>query len=681
MEKIELYPGLIFQIPDQPKKSEIAGINFLKKDQKWVRPEPPENYAFLSEQEQLIIALEEDKKCEEGYWFMCNGIPTYISGDNYFYLTHFQIDEGYPDYRDVDRRWFYAWEACDKDPRCLGLIYTKKRRDGFSYRAMSITLNRARKTFNSNYGMMSKTGKDAKELFRKFIYGFKNMYSFFKPQVSTAEDVQNSMLLATPTKRVSHKNRITKKEISLNTKIDWKNTAANSYDSEKIKLLTADEAGKWEEANFSSWFNKAKTTAVLGGRFIGKILVGSTVNESNKGGAVFELVWNNSLANDRTLNDRTKSGLYRYFVPAYDGLEYFIDEYGKSVIETPEVPVMGLHGDLIAIGAKEYKDNERKALRDSKNLAAYYEEVRQFPFREEDSFIIPANEKMVFDLDRLYEQIEHNSMSVNDRFLIRGNFEWKNGQRDTEVQWEPNSNGRWLMWWMPKIELRNVTKKIHGKIAPVNDHTGLFSLDPYASVRTISPTRESKAASHGFRKLDISEIEMSDCFVTEYWGRPSDPLIVYEDMIKQCVFYGWKLYVERNVKGCFDYFRMRGYDNYLMRRTANTFSETSQDDEPGLPNYSQAVRTVLIENYQNYIVNKVGYNQSTGKIGLMPFSNTLKDAIDFDPDKWTDYDLTVSAMIAVVGSRGYVAPKRAYTEKLKLFERYDTTGGMSTLIQ
>lgn len=674
MQEVNLYPGLLFTIPDVPKRSAIAGSDLPVKQQKWIRPKPPENHELLSEEEQLVIALEEDRRCEEGYWFMCKGTPTYITGDHYFYLTHFMIDVGYPNYLDVDRRWFYVWLLCDGDLNCLGLIYDKKRRDGFSYRAMAITLNRARKTFNSNYGMMSKTGADAKELFRKLVYGFKNMYSFFKPQVSTAEDVKNTLLLATPSKRVSHKNRKIQKEISLNTKIDWKNTATNSYDSEKEKIITADEAAKWEEANFEVWFNKAKTTAILGGKIIGKLLVGSTVNEANKGGQAFHNVWVNSLATNRTANGRTISGLYRYFVPAFDGLEGFVDEYGQSVIETPENPIMGIDGNWITVGAKEYKENERKALRESKNLVAYYEEVRQFPFREEDSFIIPANEKMVFDLERLYEQIEHNEMAIDGRHLVRGNFEWRNGQRDTEVYWDPNPNGRWLMYWMVKPELRNLHKKIHAKLAPINDHTGLFSLDPYASVKTISPTRESKAASHGFRKFDLNEPETSDCFVTEYWGRPSDPLIVYEDMIKQCVFYGWKLYVERNVKGCFDYFRMRGYDNYLMRRTANTFSETSQDDEPGLPNYSQAVRTVLIENYQNYIVNKVGYNQSTGKIGLMPFNNTLRDAIDFDPDKWTDYDLTVSAMIAVVGSRGFSPPKRTYTQPLNLFPKYDTSG-------
>lgn len=678
MQEINLYAGLVFQIPDVPKRSAIAGSDLPVKQQKWIRPTPPENYKFLSPDEQLVIALEEDRKCEQGFWFMCRGCPTFLTGDHYFYLTHFMIDEGYPQYRDVDRRWFYAWQLCDQDKNCLGMIYTKKRRDGFSYRAMAITLNRARKTFNSNYGMMSKTGGDAKELFRKFIYGFKYMYSFMKPQVSSAEDVKNSLLLATPTQRVTRKNRVVEKEISLNTKIDWKNTAENSYDSEKVKLLTADECGKWEEAKFDIWFNKAKTTAVLGGKIIGKLLCGSTVNEGVKGGDIFKGVWNNSLATDRTLNNRTKSALYRYFVPAYDGLEDFIDEYGQSVIETPEAPVMGIDGEWITMGSLQYKENERKSLRESKNLTAYYEELRQFPFVEADAFIIPANDKMVFDLERIYEQIEHNDMALDGRQVVRGNFEWKNGQRDTEVYWDPNPNGRWLQYWMVKPELRNISKKIYGKIAPVNDHTGLFSLDPYAAVKTIDANRESWAASHGFRKFDLNEPETSDGFVTEYWARPSDPLIVYEDMIKQCVFFGWKLYVERNVKGCFDYFRMRGYDNYLMRRTANTFSETSQDDEPGLPNYSQAVRTVLIENYQNYIVNKVGYNQSTGKIGLMPFNNTLRDAIAFDPEKWTDYDLTVSAMIAVVGSRGHTPPKRSYDAPLNLFPMFDNRGMIST---
>ena len=140
--------------------------------------------------------------------------------DHYFYLNWFQIDSGYPDYRDRDRRWFYHWQLCDEDEQCLGQMYGKLRRDGYSYRCDSILLNRARKTFNANYGIVSKTGEDAKEMFNKLVHGFMELPSFFKPQVQSAEDVKKELVFKTPQQRVTFKNRGTTKEDRKSTRLN-----------------------------------------------------------------------------------------------------------------------------------------------------------------------------------------------------------------------------------------------------------------------------------------------------------------------------------------------------------------------------------------------------------------------------------------------------------------------------
>ncbi len=677
MEGIELYPGLIYHLPK--RVGSISNYKIVKHKQKWERTSLPDNWDELSDEEQMSFAEEEDRKCTEGYWFLNNGVETYITGDHYHYINWFKLDIGYAEYRDVDRRWFYAWEICDKDPECMGFNYAKKRRDGFSYRAVSIQLNRARKTFNSNYGMVSKTGDDAKECFAKMVYGFQEYPPFLKPQVQSAEDVKRELYFKTPIQRVTHKTRTITKELSLNTRINYKNTKDNAYDGMKQKLLLSDETGKWEEANFEKWFNIAKTCLIVGGNIIGKLLNGSTVNESAKGGKAFKSVWFNSDQLFRNENGRTLSGLYRYFVPAYDGLEGFIDEYGNSVIDTPDVPIKSISGGEIKIGAKPFLEHERNAKRKAGDIVGFYEAMRQFPFDEDELFRDPASDLNIFDLDRIYEQLDYNNMQVehNGQSLVRGNFDWKDGQRDTEVVWMPTDTGRWLMWWVPPTEERNKRGMKFGKRSPGNEHAGLFSLDPYAAKQT-SEKKHSLAASHGFRKLDLSDMKRSNCFVSEYWCRPKDPLIVYEDMIKQCVFYGWPVLVESNKTNCLDYFRLRGYENYLMWRPAMAHTEYSEkhEKEPGLPNFGEAVRTVLIETYQSYIANNIGVNQETNEMGHCPFNNTLEDAIRFDPEKWTDYDLTVSAMIAIVGSKKYTAPE-IKRNLVDLFSRYKVQGNSS----
>jgi hypothetical protein len=676
-ESLELYPGLIFNYPKEPAKYKIAGHTLVKKSQKWERVETPENFDELTEKEQYDHAVLINKYCAEGYWFYNNGDPTYITGDHFHYLNEFKLDIGYPEYRDVDRRWFYAWHICETDDNSIGMDYAKKRRDGFSYRAASIILNNARKTSNSHYGIISKTGIDAQECFSKVVYAFKEYNSFLKPQVHSAEDVKKELYFQTPIQKITHKTRKIEKEISLNTKISWKNTKDNSYDGFKLKRILIDEAGKMEEANFNKLFNIIKTTLLVGGRLIGKALIGSTVNESNKGGKAFKEIWDLSDPLEKNENERTTTGLYRYFVPAYDGLEGFVDEYGQSVIEDPTEKVYDKDGVIIKQGAKSYLTKERNGKRKAGDIVGFYEQMRQFPFDESEMFRDAANEKTTFDLDRIYEQLDHNQVSVAmNRVLVRGNFEWKDGVRDTSVEWKPSENGRWLICWLPEPEERNKQKLVYGQRSPLNTHIGCFGLDPYSSKSTTSG-KHSLAASHGFRKYDLLNESKSNCFISEYWARPKDPLIVYEDMIKACVFYGWQILVESNKTNCLDYFRLRGYEKYLMERPAITHTESSKaQKEPGLPNAGEGLRQQLIETYENYISNYVGINQENGKIGFMPFDNTLHDAINFDSDKWNDFDLTCSAMITLIGSKRYVEQKRE-VQKFNLFQKYKVVGNTS----
>lgn len=689
MEQIDLYKGLIYTVPKEPSKKNIAGWNLPKKDQKWKRAELPEDWDELPPDAQEKFAFEEDRKCSEGYWFYNNGIATYITGDHYHYINWFKIDSGYPEYRDRDRRWFFHWNLCDNDEECLGQIYGKHRRDGYSYRVDSIILNRARKTFNANYGMVSKTGEDAKEMFNKLVHGFLEYPPFFKPQVQSAEDVKKELVFKTPQQRVTFKNRGTKKEISLNTKIDWKNTKDNSYDGMKLKVLASDESAKNPvDVSIEKWFNIAKTCLVLGSRIVGKMLMGSTLNEVKKGGQGFLNIWSNSDTNKKTENGRTISGLWRYFVTCADGLEGFIDEYGMSVIDTPENPVMGIDGKKIKKGARQWILDELKARKDAGDMVAYYEFKRQFPLSEDDMFASPANERTCWDIDKIHQQLEHNAIVSVDRTIATGYFDWANGVRDCgTVVWHPVDKESHLakhsFVWFPEPMERNKSTMMMGKKAPANAHIGLFTLDPYAAVNTVDG-RQSKAASHGFKKFDFSAPKhLSEVFVGEYWNRLRDPLLVYEDMIMQAVYFGWPIIPERNIKNCNDYFRNRDYHNYLLAAPSMTAEEFNDNrdkvQDAGLANTAGKTQQQLVEYLASYIANHVGVNEKTGEMGYMPFDNTLKDWLAFDIMKWTPYDLTVSSMLATTASRAFV-PIKKEIKVLNMFPMYRHTGNSSERI-
>ncbi len=92
-------------IPKKPS-SGIGGAKKSKKNQKWTRTELPDNWDVLESKKKEKFIEQEFIRRKDGYWFMNNGEPTYITGAHYYYINWCKIDIGYPDYRDRDRRFF-----------------------------------------------------------------------------------------------------------------------------------------------------------------------------------------------------------------------------------------------------------------------------------------------------------------------------------------------------------------------------------------------------------------------------------------------------------------------------------------------------------------------------------------------------------------------------------------------
>ena len=89
-------------------------------------------------------------------------------------------------------------------------------------------------------------------------------------------------------------------------------------------MLFLDEAGKWLSPNdIREVWRIHRTCLLVGRKVIGKAMVGSTVNPLDKGGREFRDLYYDSDPNDRNENGRTKSGLYKIFIPAYEALEGF----------------------------------------------------------------------------------------------------------------------------------------------------------------------------------------------------------------------------------------------------------------------------------------------------------------------------------------------------------------------
>jgi hypothetical protein len=194
---------------------------------------------------------DEFTRREEGFWFYNNGINTYITGTHYMYLQWSKIDVGAPDFREANRLFFIFWEACKADQRCYGMCYLKNRRSGFSFMASAELVNQATISSDARFGILSKSGADAKKMFTDKVVPISVNYPFFfKPIQDGMDRPKTELAYRVPAAKLTRRKlqeNIKELDIQgLDTTIDWKNTGDNSYDGEKLKILAHDESGKWE---------------------------------------------------------------------------------------------------------------------------------------------------------------------------------------------------------------------------------------------------------------------------------------------------------------------------------------------------------------------------------------------------------------------------------------------------
>jgi len=677
--------GLLIALPAQPPEKEITGYGRPDDMQLWERIPMPQELSRIKSMDEWgemprefrqkfsPYIEEEFRRRREGFWFFNAGEPTYITGRHYMMLQWTRMDIGYPDYLEFQREIFLHLCACEADPRCIGQLYTKCRRSGYTNICSSVLLDEATQVKDKLLGIQSKTGKDAQEniFMKKVVQMFRHYPFFFKPIQDGTTNPRMELAFREPSKRITKNNKTTQKGEALNTVINWKNTTNNAYDGEKLHLLYLDEAGKWEKpTDIRDAWRIQRTCLIVGRKIVGKAMVGSTVNPMDKGGKEYKDLWKDSDPNERNKNGRTRSGLYRLFIPAYDSLEGFFDKHGRAIHSDPEEVVAGLDGEDIVFGAKTYLKNERENL---KNDASELNEViRQFPFTEDEAFR-DSIDGSLFNVGHIYEQIQYND-ELFPNPIVRGNFVWKGGVQDTEVVFKPDANGRFRIAWMPPVELRNQKKFERNKRIAPNAELGVGGVDSYDLDATVDG-RGSKGALHLYNKFHMQH--PANMFVLEYASRPPLAKIFYEDCLMAAVFYGYPLLIENNKYGIARHFESRGYDGYLMDRPRHLMSANAKVNvkTKGIPSNSQDVIQAHAHAIEEYIHNNVGVNRETGDYGKMYFNRTLEDWIGFKINDRTKFDLTISSGLCLLAAqKARVKKKESKFDEKRFFRRYEVRG-------
>ena len=346
--------------------------------------------------------------------------------------------------------------------------------------------------------------------------------------------------------------------------------------------------------------------------------------------------------------------------------------------------MLGIDNEPINVGAIDYWQNEVDSLKSDAN--ALNEFYRQFPRSESHAFRDESNQSL-FNLTKIYQQIDYNDSLILEQHTTRGSFQWDNGIKDSKVIFSPNKNGRFLVSWTPEFNMQNRYTERNGTRYPGNEHLGSFGCDSYDISGTVGG-KGSNGALHGMTKFNMDNAPSNEFFL-EYVARPQTAEIFFEDVLMACVFYGMPLLCENNKPRLLYHFKNRGYRGFSMNRPDKTYNKLSKTEKElgGIPNSSEDVKqshAAAIESYiEKYVgIDSTGTFRDTDEMGTMPFMRTLEDWAKFEINNRTKYDASISSGLAVMANQKHLYTPTKKQSKISInFARYANKGTLSELLK
>lgn len=675
-------------LPEPPPYHKIDGFGLPAREQMWQPPKLPRKLkdlqTKLSTLDDIWDELDGHKEYYEeeikfiqrawyyrlhGYWFFNNGVPTYIDGWHYFYCAWWNIDVGLPKYRDRDRRFFlFARKIYNETraPRCdakgyaikdsdgeydwiefekrlfYGFNYAKHRREGATYKAECINFEIISRTSGAFGGIQSMNDVQARKCFlRHLVAPWKKLPFFFKPNYEGSTSPKTELSFTPPAKRLSSKGSLSYAEIGLESGINYEMADPSAYDGDKLFFHHDDEVGKLKKG-LSCWdrHTVVKECLVTGSEIIGFTIKTSTVGEMERGGGkLFKHQCMMSKFYERNPNGQTRSGLANLFIPAYDGLQGFIDKYGMSVIDTPTKEQAEFIGRKI--GAREYLLNRRKGFIDADDQDGLSEEIRLYPMRFAECFRT-STKSSGFNMNKLETYID--DLTFRNDATIRGDFMWQGNIRDSKVIFKENPSGKFVV--SHQLNEKDANRRFWDDNEecwiPGNTEYGCAGGDPFKFNKT-EGNRKSNGGGAVVRKGKIRDGDFSlrRNFSCTYNVRVYDKNEYGEDMLMMCVYYGVKMFPEINVPFLWDYFFDRGYSGYLLYKVDPKSFEQSKT--PGIQT-SERFKQDIFSEYMGWIE-----YEAISELHI----EVLEECRDIDgPEDMTNYDLFTAGGLALLGTHG-----------------------------
>jgi hypothetical protein len=595
----------------------------MKKWDEFDKKKKDDELEFYDERLEEFKRQEWDRRLN-GFWYMNNGVPTYLTGLHYLYLQWWSIDIGYPKFRIPDLEKFYFMEYCIQDPLCMGMLEVTKRRFGKSFVAGLFVTEYTTRTKMTNGGIQSKTGSDAKKFFAKTVVNpFRRLPKFFRPEYDMSLGVNPKSEMRFQKTNVRGKKaeeNVDKDE--LGSVIDHQSADTVAYDGQKLHRYVADECGKTTEVNVYDRHEVVRYCLLDDeGQIIGKALYTTTVEKltTEKDGVqdAFKLLWEESNQEKRQENGTTSSGLYRFFMSAKRTRNF--DDFGHPDEEKTLAQILADRDTV--------KNNQR----------ALSARIRKEPLTIDEAFSTDSD-KCIFNVMNIGAREAY--LKQNPKLKRHVIF-----YRDIDqiVRWreinDKEEDFHWVITQFPQAGEENKHTYDVKTRKPARVSDGAIAIDGYSNSQ--GGKYGSKASAWIGRRYDLLKPEDTGKAIGHLYGRPQIKETLHEQVLLAAEFYGYQAWYEHNSDDYLSYFRDRGRVGYLGSYPISTIDPAKRetaDRHKGFPTTPFSLTKQ----------NDVGIMYFESHIDSIDFENLLEDAKKFDPNNRTDYDITVSFLMLIV---------------------------------
>ncbi len=633
----------------------------------------PELYEFVEMLWRKRLGLEHEFQ-------YINGHPIWIPPSYWFYLNFWQIPKvrhERPEFRCdfyhyCTDLWFFTWwDLCVMtNPFCWGGIWFTQRQVGKSYIAHCIGYNIVSVDYETNAGMQSKTDLDAAKVYDKcLVRPWQELPFFFKPRCSNSSHPKGEGLKFTNPSQKGKDQSVTYEDEPIKGFFNYKASTEGAYDGDTLDFYITDEGGKTLEADVYARWTVVKEALRRRG---GKGLFVTTVEEMDKGGGRnFFRIWEDS---DRSPikrsgqshikvdeNGETTSGLWPWFSPSYCN-EHF-NQYGIAIVDKITEKEKAYLKSVAAEKKIRYwwlcgMDAVNKEINNNKDPLKQQEVIRKKPRNIVEAFesgLIYSyfnREILKKNLEKHFHGYTHEEME----YMKFGYFDWVNEfGGDVKFVELPMQDARChISYLLPDDQANKKIPLGGGKYRPNN--TALFrsGADPfkYDTPDVKNPSRMSDGTQHIYMYFDPKvdgnkdrSLWRSNNIIYEYRFRPVKKDDLFEDYLKACIYYGCKLYPERNNDDVLDYFKRHGFEHYIqlafkVKANLGVGIHYSQDTVGGDITGAHTIQK-MFRHVADWVINDAA---------ACPFYRTVRDVLEVERENLNPYDLFVSLSYTLMAS-------------------------------